>query len=255
MLDVPSGMDVDSVPTMLSAKVNKPDWMLNHVLTRWTARTRFHVRCVSAIRIGSLLWIVLIPKTNTNKYMVRDLHQRYIFFLLFVLNVHIVSLMRSYCSRRNFSCIVFLVRQRSAERERVRETETERERWRKTDRQRQIDRQTETDTQRDRDRQTQTDRDRHTHREGQTQTDRQTENEGETDTHTQRRTDREWGRERLTERQTDRERVRSRDRQTETQRDRERTCLWWSLCTLYLLACKPRVTAGDSELCCCAFER
>ena len=30
-----------------------------------------------------------------------------------------------------------------------------------------------------------------------------------------------------------------------------RTHLWWSLCTLYLLACQVRVTAGDSGLCCC----
>ena len=28
--------------------------------------------------------------------------------------------------------------------------------------------------------------------------------------------------------------------------------LWWSLCTLYLLACQVRVTIGDSGLCCCA---
>ena len=28
--------------------------------------------------------------------------------------------------------------------------------------------------------------------------------------------------------------------------------LWWSLCTLYLLACHMRVTIGDSGLCCCA---
>ena len=27
--------------------------------------------------------------------------------------------------------------------------------------------------------------------------------------------------------------------------------LWWSLCTLYLLACQVRVTVGDSGLCCC----
>ena len=27
-------------------------------------------------------------------------------------------------------------------------------------------------------------------------------------------------------------------------------CLWWSLCTLYLLACQVRVTVGHSGLCC-----
>ena len=27
--------------------------------------------------------------------------------------------------------------------------------------------------------------------------------------------------------------------------------LWWGLCTLYLLACQVRGTAGDSGLCCC----
>ena len=34
-------------------------------------------------------------------------------------------------------------------------------------------------------------------------------------------------------------------------------CLWWSLCTLYLLSCQVRVTIGDSSLCCvctAAFE-
>ena len=36
--------------------------------------------------------------------------------------------------------------------------------------------------------------------------------------------------------------------------------LWWSLCTLYLHACKAvRVTVGDSGVCCCtcvtSFER
>ena len=34
--------------------------------------------------------------------------------------------------------------------------------------------------------------------------------------------------------------------------------LWWSLCTLYLLACQVRVTVGDSGLCCVcltSFER
>ena len=38
-----------------------------------------------------------------------------------------------------------------------------------------------------------------------------------------------------------------------------RTHLWWSLRTLYLLACQVRVTVGDSGLCCCvcvtSFER
>ena len=39
-----------------------------------------------------------------------------------------------------------------------------------------------------------------------------------------------------------------------------RLYLWWSLCTLYLHACKVRVTVGDSGLCCCTcvstyFER
>ena len=29
-----------------------------------------------------------------------------------------------------------------------------------------------------------------------------------------------------------------------------RGCLWWSLCTCYLLACHVRVTVGDSGLCC-----
>ena len=39
----------------------------------------------------------------------------------------------------------------------------------------------------------------------------------------------------------------------------QRMYLWWSSCTLYLLACQVRVTGGDSGLCCCAcvtsFER
>ena len=30
-----------------------------------------------------------------------------------------------------------------------------------------------------------------------------------------------------------------------------RMYLWWSLCTLYLLACQVRATVGDSGLCCC----
>ena len=28
-------------------------------------------------------------------------------------------------------------------------------------------------------------------------------------------------------------------------------CSWWSLYTLHLCACRMRVTAGDSRLCCC----
>ena len=32
-----------------------------------------------------------------------------------------------------------------------------------------------------------------------------------------------------------------------------RGCLWWSLCTCYLLACQVRVTVGDSGLCCFCF--
>ena len=27
--------------------------------------------------------------------------------------------------------------------------------------------------------------------------------------------------------------------------------VWWSLCTLYLIACQVEVTVGDSGLCCC----
>ena len=38
-----------------------------------------------------------------------------------------------------------------------------------------------------------------------------------------------------------------------------RMCLWWSLCTLCLLACQVRVTVGGSGFCCCvcatSFER
>ena len=37
-----------------------------------------------------------------------------------------------------------------------------------------------------------------------------------------------------------------------------RIYLWWSSCTLYLLACQVRVTVGDSGLCCVcvtSFER
>ena len=30
--------------------------------------------------------------------------------------------------------------------------------------------------------------------------------------------------------------------------------LWWSLCTLCLLACQVRVPVGDSGLCCCLFD-
>ena len=40
---------------------------------------------------------------------------------------------------------------------------------------------------------------------------------------------------------------------------KHRLYFWWSLCTLYLLACQVRVTVGDSGLCCCTcdtyFER
>ena len=32
-----------------------------------------------------------------------------------------------------------------------------------------------------------------------------------------------------------------------------RGCLWWSLCTCYLLACQVRITVGDSGLCCFCF--
>ena len=32
---------------------------------------------------------------------------------------------------------------------------------------------------------------------------------------------------------------------------KRRLYLWWSSCTLYLLACQVRVTVGDSGLCCC----
>ena len=28
-------------------------------------------------------------------------------------------------------------------------------------------------------------------------------------------------------------------------------CFWWSLCTLYVLTCQVRSSAGDSGLCCC----
>ena len=47
---------------------------------------------------------------------------------------------------------------------------------------------------------------------------------------------------------------------SETERGPERSCkinthgrmhFWWSLCTLYLHACRVRVTVGDSGLCCC----